>query len=317
MLTKRRITDGRDRKMTRIFNWNLNLNTMLNPKHRLFALLFSLIGCWGSLSAQHLEFGMLGGASNYLGDLSNNSNSIYIKETNLAGGAFVRYNFLNVATLRLGVNYTTLSGHDEHAPDAELRGRNLSFYTPLLDVTLTGEFNILGYQPYNLFRPFSPYLFAGIGMFTYDPGTFYEGEKVKLRPLGTEGQGRVEGAKTYGKSGISIPFGLGFKYALSDKLNLGLEFGARLTNTDYLDDVSTVFVDPQLLDPLAAALSNRSGEIPGNDLSRYSPGMPRGDTKAKDWFFIAGLTISYNFIDNGLVGSRARRSGGRKGCRTE
>lgn len=290
---------------------------MYNSKKILFTLLSFFICALGSLPAQHFEFGLLGGASNYMGDLSNNSRSVFIKETNLAGGAFIRYNVHELATIRLGANYTVLSGHDQNAPDTELQGRNLSFSSPVLDIALIGEFNILGYQPYNLYRPFSPYLFVGIGMFTYDPATMYEGEKVKLRPLGTEGQGSADGPAPYGKTGISIPFGFGFKYALSDKINLGLELGARHTNTDYLDDVSTIFVDPQTLGPTAATLSNRSGEIPGNDLSRYSPGMPRGDDKAKDWFFIAGLTISYNFIDNGLVGSRARRSGGRRGCRTE
>jgi hypothetical protein len=284
-------------------------------------MLITLIGLSivivGPLSAQHFEFGLLGGVSNYLGDLSNNSRSIIFKETNLAGGAFIRYNVNELATIRLGANYTTLSGHDQNAPDSELQRRNLSFSSNVIDISLTGEFNILGYQPYNLYRPFSPYIFGGIGMFTYDPRTQVGEETVKLRPLGTEGQGNPDRPAPYGKMGISIPFGLGFKYALSDKINLGIEFGARYTNTDYLDDVSTIFVDPQTLSPTAAALSNRSIELPGNDLSRYSPGMARGDNKAKDWFFISGLTISYNFIDNGLVGSRARRSGGRRGCRTE
>ncbi|PHN06741.1 type IX secretion system protein PorG [Flavilitoribacter nigricans] len=290
---------------------------MDNPSKILVALLGFFLSVSLPLSAQHFEFGLLGGASNYLGDLSNNSRTMFIKETNLAGGAFIRYNVHEMATIRLGANYTVISGHDQNATDTELQGRNLSFSSPVIDIALIGEFNVLGYQPYNLYRPFSPYLFVGIGMFMYDPSTLYEGEKVKLRPLGTEGQGNEGRPAPYGKSGISIPFGLGFKYALSDKINLGLEFGARHTNTDYLDDVSTIFVDPQTLSPTAAALSNRSGEIAGNDLSRYSPGMARGDARKKDWFFIAGLTVSYNFIDNGLVGSRARRSGGRKGCRTE
>lgn len=280
-------------------------------------LLFFACFTFGQLHAQHFEFGLLGGFSNYLGDLSNNSRNLYLRESNLAGGLFMRYNFNELGALKLGLNYTSLSGTDQNAPTTELQGRNLSFSSPILDVSLVGEFNILGYQPYNLYRPFSPYIFAGFGLFTYDPGTIYEGELVKLGPLGTEGQGSSAQSAAYGKTAFSIPFGLGVKYALSDKVNLGLEIGARRTTTDYLDDVSTIFVDPQTLNPLAAALSNRSGEIPGNDLSLYAPGMPRGDNKGRDWYFIAGLTISYNFIDNGLVGSRARRGRSKKGCRTD
>lgn len=290
---------------------------MFHTKLYPVALLIFIFSAIGNLSAQHFEFGLLGGASNYMGDLSNNSKTVFIKETNLAGGAFIRYNVHELATIRLGANYTTLSGHDQNATSEELQGRNLSFSSPVIDIALIGEFNLLGYQPYSLYKPFSPYLFVGIGLFTYDPSALYDGETVKLRPLGTEGQGNPDRPVAYGKTGISIPFGLGFKYALSDKINIGIELGARRTNTDYLDDVSTIFVDPQTLSPTAAALSNRSGELPGNDLSRYSPGMARGDNKAQDWFFIAGLTVSYNFIDNGLVGSRARRGGGRRGCRTQ
>jgi opacity protein-like surface antigen len=292
----------------------MTINRIFSPCTLL--LLFCLSA--STLSAQHLEVGILGGASNYLGDLSNNSRSIYMKETNLAGGLFLRYNLHELATIRLGANYTTISGADQNNTDANLSARNLSFSSNVIDIALIGEFNILGYQPYNLYRPFSPYLFVGFGLFTYDPTTIYEGETVKLRPLGTEGQGNTGRPEPYGKTAFSIPFGFGLKYALSDKINLGLELGARRTTTDYLDDVSTIFVDPaELGDPATIALSNRSGEIPGSDPAQFSPGMPRGDDKARDWFFIAGLTVSYNFIDNGLVGSRARRNRGKKGCRTE
>ncbi|MCB0633959.1 MAG: DUF6089 family protein [Saprospiraceae bacterium] len=283
-----------------------------------FTLFALLCLAFFPLSAQHLEVGVLGGASNYLGDLSNNSRSIYIKETNLVGGLFVRYNLHELVTLRLGANYTSLSGADQNNSDPNLSARNLSFSSNVIDISVVGEFNILGYQPYNLYRPFSPYLFAGFGLFTYDPTTIYEGQTVKLRPLNTEAQGKADRPSPYGKTAFSIPFGFGLKYALSDKINLGIELGARRTTTDYLDDVSTIFVDPlELSSETAIALSNRSGEIPGSDPSQFTPGMPRGDDKSHDWFFIAGLTISYNFIDNGLVGSRARRNKGKKGCRTE
>jgi len=290
---------------------------MRSSKLHSFSLL--LISCFfvSQVSAQHLEFGLLGGISNYLGDLSNNSRNIYMKETNLAGGAFMRYNFHDLGAIRLGVNYTNLSGRDDNIKNSDLAGRNLSFSSNVLDFTITGEFNILGYQPYALSRTFSPYIFAGFGIFSYNPKTEYQEETVKLREVGTEGQGTSGRPAPYGQTAFSIPFGLGLKYALSDKINIGIELGARKTSTDYLDDVSTIFVDPQTLDPLAAALSNRSGEIPGSDQSLFSPGMPRGDDKAKDWFFIAGLTVSYHFLDNGLVGSRARRKKGGKGCRTE
>ena len=113
--------------------------------------------------------------------------------------------------------------------------------------------------------------------------------------------------------------GLGVKYAVTDKLNIGIELGARMTFTDYLDDVSGTYLSyPELLagnGPLAATLGNRSGELLGGEPVIVPTGTPRGDNRARDWFFNAGLSISYNFLDNGLVGSR-NRTRKKAGCRT-
>ncbi len=44
--------------------------------------------------------------------------------------------------------------------------------------------------------------------------------------------------------------------------NLAIEGGFRKTFTDYIDDVSTVHVDPAAFtDPIAAALSDRGPEV--------------------------------------------------------
>ena len=124
----------------------------------------------------------------------------------------------------------------------------------------------------------------------------------------------------YSLSAISIPFGIGVKYALSDKINLGLEMGARRTFTDFLDDVSGTYVSyPELLagnGELAAALGNRTGELmESNEPVIVPTGTQRGDLKGQDWYFILGVTVSYNFLDNGLMGSRGR-SRGKSGCKT-
>ena len=124
----------------------------------------------------------------------------------------------------------------------------------------------------------------------------------------------------YNLSDFAIPFGIGVKYALTDKINLGLELGARWTMTDYLDDVSGTYVTyPDLLannGELAAALGNRTGELmENNEPVVVETGTQRGDLKDQDWYFILGLTVTYNFMDNGLMGSRGR-SRNKAGCKT-
>ena len=273
------------------------------------------------LSAQHTELGLLLGFSNYIGDLSNNSNNIYLNETRPAVGLLARYNLNDYLAFRLGGVYTRLGGRDANVNNDEfIRQRNLSFRSSVTELSLTAEVNLPGYQPYGLFKPFSPYLFAGVSVVRFNPQARYQGDWVDLQPLGTEGQGLPqypERGAPYKLNTFSIPFGLGIKYALSDKINIGLEIGARRAFTDYLDDVSTTYVSYEELlsgnGEQAAALGNRTGELAGAEPVSVETGTRRGDSKANDWFFIVGATVSYNFLENGLMGSRQRQRK-RAGC---
>lgn len=284
---------------------------------QIIALLFLPMAAF----AQHFEAGILIGGSNYLGDLSNNSSSVYLKETKPAFGALVKYNINHLFALRLGGNYTWVAGRDANVNNDDfVRNRNLSFRSTITEFSLIGEINIPGYQAYGLYMPFSPYIFGGISYFRYNPRTRYEGNWVDLQPLGTEGQGMAGREGEYGLSEFAIPFGIGVKYALTDKLNLGLELGARRTFTDFLDDVSGTYVSyPELLaanGELAAALGNRTGELMENgEPVVVETGTQRGDLTDRDWYFILGVTVTYNFLDNGLMGSRGRRKS-KAGCRT-
>ena len=266
------------------------------------------------LPAQHMELGVMAGISNYGGDLGAESFFKSFSQTHAAFGGFFRYNVNNYVAARLNVYYGNISGDDAKANTQEREDRNLSFKSSMLEFGLTGEFNILGYQPYNLERIFSPYLFAGVAVFRYNPKTFYDGRWVELQPLGTEGQGLSSQPDRdfYSLTELAVPFGIGAKYAINDHWNLGLELGYRLTFTDYLDDVSTTYVDVDELltnrGELAVALSNRSN-------TPKAPGEGRGDPSDNDFYFIGGFTISYNFLDNGLVGSRGRNKR-KAGCQT-
>ena len=258
-----------------------------------------------------IEAGVMLGISNYAGDLAPKNVWGSLGETQAAYGGFVRYNFTNHIAAKLGVNYGTISADDANAALESQKERNLSFKSGILEVGLTAEYNILGYQPYNLERVFSPYIFAGVAFYRHNPKAFYEGEWIELQPLGTEGQGldQYPDRDFYKRGQFSIPFGGGVKYAINDKWNLGLEGGVRYTFTDYLDDVSLTYVEPSLLraargeqGDLAVALADRASEP-------RAAGRGRG-ADGNDWYLMVGFTVSYNFSDNGLVGSRGR---GRRG----
>lgn len=270
--------------------------------------------------AQYFEAGIMAGVSNYVGDLSSNSTRLYLNETHFAASVFARYNIHNFASVKLGLSYGKLSGKDANAEDPVIRQRNLSFESPIYELALTGEFNLPGFQPYNLEQPFSAYLFGGFALMHFNPSTRYLGQKVLLQPVGTEGQGLAGRFPRYKLFDFSIPLGIGFKYAINDTWNIGLELGGRRAFTDYLDDVSTTYMayDELLVGngPLAAELGNRSGELLGAPPVSVPTGTPRGDNRGADLYFIGGISISYNFMDNGLVGSRGRVRR-KSGCKTD
>ncbi len=263
---------------------------------------------------QYFEIGAFGGTSYYQGDLS--PGGIVLSEAYPAFGIFARYNAHEYVSFKFNVYHGNVSGDDANSLKATTNNRNLSFRSPITEFGINGEINILGYQPYGLQKVISPYVFIGVSVFNYNPKTLHEGEWVRLQPLGTEGQGMANRPQKYNLLSVAIPFGLGAKYAINDRWNVGLELGFRSTFTDYIDDVSTVYIESNELaaanGDLAATLSNRTGVY--GEYIDYATGVDRGNPDNKDWFFFGGITFSFNFLDNGLVGNRNRNSK-RSGCK--
>jgi hypothetical protein len=137
------------------------------------------------------------------------------------------------------------------------------------------------------------------------------GTKVYLQPLSTEGQGFYNGRKKYSLHQFSIPFGAGVRFSVSPTIRLGFEIGMRKTNTDYLDDVSTTFVDQNTLlanrGQLAVDLAFRADELMSG-LSYPAGGSKRGEIKNKDWYYFSGFILSIKLP--GITGnSRKSKTG--------
>ena len=92
---------------------------------------------------------------------------------------------------------------------------------------------------------------------------------------------------------LAIPFGGGLKYLINEKVIFMFELGMRRTNSDYLDDVSTIYPDIESLsyiNSLAGELSNRSNIQTGNN----PVGQQRGNPDNLDWLFFGGVTVAVN-----------------------
>ena len=264
--------------------------------------------------AQRVHIGVFGGLAAYNGDLTE---KIFPKKvTNGAVGLTANYELKDQVTIRAGLTYAVVGGADRFGDDPELIKRNLAFETQLWEFSAIGE-----YYFFNLYdRRYSPYVFGGLALYHFNPYAFNgTDEKIFLKPLSTEGQGLpgYAGREHYSLTQLAIPFGGGIKFAVNDNLRIGLEGGLRKLFTDYFDDVSTTYVDPNDLlaekGQLAVDMSYRGDEVPSGDPNYPQKGAQRGGEKSKDYYYFTGLHITYRL---GSGGGNSGRGGGKSktGC---
>jgi len=247
---------------------------------------------------QEGEFGVGIGAAHYFGDLNTRAK---INRPKIAAGIFFRKNFGNYIAARVVANFAQLGYSDIYNTHNEfMHTRNLSFNTNVWELSLRGDFNFFRFLPGDPNLNFTPYISLGVGVFSYDPYAYLQGQKYFLRPLGTEGQGNslYPDRAPYSSMAVCIPVGVGFKYAINDRFNIALEITHRFTTTDYLDDVSKTYVDPAVFPPLpdgspspAFLLSDRSYEL-GPPIG--IKGRQRGIDTNKDQFVTAMLYFTVN-----------------------
>lgn len=256
-----------------------NKMKMRNFKGLLVGVVITLLSL--QASSQTLELGLFGGGSYYIGEMNT---AIPFYETKLAYGALARYNINNRWAVKLGYNRGELKGDDTKF--AFIEGNGLNFQTKVNDVSVVAEFNFFDYFTGSKKSYFTPYLFAGLGFFTFNPKS-YDG--VALQALGTEGQNEGFAERSpYNKWGISFPFGIGFKYSLTERIGLGVEWGMRKTFTDYIDDVSTsYYLVGAEIDP-----SNLVG-VQSDPTLNHDPYMQRGNSGNNDWVSFIGLSVTY------------------------
>lgn len=173
-------------------------------------LAFLVIGVEHSFSQEYkYEYGLIGGTASYLGDVNKTN---LLMNPRFSGGLVFRQNL----TFQWSMKYNLVAGNvygnsknfDNHFPFA----KEYSFSRTFFDLSVQIEFNFLPYSDkysYSGTKPYTPYMFTGLGL-TYALGgdDFFN---------------------------INAPFGVGFKYKLKNRVNIGLEFSLRKLFVDDFD----------------------------------------------------------------------------------
>lgn len=237
-----------------------------------------------NLSKLSITGGM--GIANYVGDLIKGNTAF--QQSSYASSVGFSYKIITHLNARFDIGFHNVQGYDSKAGGAH-PSRNLSFRSTILEFSLAAEFTLLNMDKYR----FSPYLFAGIGAFRFNPRAYFgSGGTHPLRELGTEGQGLPGYPGMYSTMAVEYPVGFGFKYKINNKIILLGEFNFRATGTDYLDDVSTYYPDKAQLDaknPNTAKFTYRGGgSYPIN------PALKRGDAANKDGYYTTQLKVAYS-----------------------
>lgn len=197
-------------------------------------------------NAQKLEIGAGAGVTLYKGDLSPALNIQFVQS---AANLFLRHTPKRAVTLKYSFMLGKIYADDSKVGDQYANRRNQFFNSRLTELAATAEYNFLDYRSAQNRKPWTPYVFGGIAVFKFDP-------VENLRP-------------DYPLTQVALPFGVGIKYVLTGQWNIGLEFGARKTFTDYLDDLG--------------------GEL--NTGSKYANGNPYNN----DLYTYTSFSISYTF----------------------
>lgn len=270
------------------------------------------------------EFNIVGGANNFLGDLGGTQGigkdglkDFTLKTIRPLLGISLSYNWQHWMAVKGGINITTVAGADSLIKNngGEERWRyyrNLSFRSSIIEAFVGADlYPLLMLNSEKEITALAPFVGIGIGAFHFNPQAQLNGSYVDLQPLRLEGQGFTEypDRKPYKLTQLYIPISFGVKYYMNNQMAISLGAQFRKTFTDYIDDISTTYIDPNLFDSyltadqalIAKQLYSRS-LTPG----KVKPDIEKADVTDKDSYVTFFFSLSFR-----LAGQQRIYYGGR------
>lgn len=264
------------------------------------------------------------GVTNFLGELGGRDQigspfvwDLELSQTKPALSLGYRYYTFEKQALRANFTYGILAGNDNLTSEAFRQNRNLNFKSDIFEFSLVYELHFFTEQLGHVYdlrgakgeksSRVGLYIFAGVGGFYFQPKSLLNGTYVELKPLSTEGQGIEGGPEEYNNFQFCIPMGVGLRKALSKQWSAGLELQYTKTFTDYIDDVSGVYFDNDIIaaerGALAAYLADPSlDKVPGQTFA----GQQRGDPDDLDAYLFLKLQFHYKIYKYKSSGKKYR-----------
>lgn len=301
----------------------------------LFLLLSIAPGFLSTALGQYREFGLNLYSTHYIGDLTH-ANNFYFSTRGGVGAHFRRHltkNLslradVNFAMLAGSDNSPRLRRLSEQAFNdtslyfkgdlldyfkfdtlsrtvTQVRGdvnlRNLSFRSALSEFSVVAEYKFGEFMINSSVTRANFYLFGGLNVYNFNS----QGKSaidsvgwVSLKDITTEGQGlsNYYDTKEFRSTQIGIPLGLGVRWTLDRYTRFAAEAGYRILFTDYLDDVSGNYVNPDVIGsvhrPQAAEFVDRKRQL-HPWLKPNALGSARGNPNGlNDGYLFIGMSIS-------------------------
>jgi len=165
------------------------------------------------------DIGIYGGYTYYLGDINP---TIQFQESLPSYGIFYRHIFDYRYSVKSSVYLGNIQAHDKLSKYNFHYERDHSFKLQFLDISSLVEFNFLPYMSTSMKYRFTPYVTAGLSY---------------MMPLKSD----VVGTMT-------IPFGIGLKFNLTERISTGVEWTWRNTFSDEIDGLGEYPNDPILIE---------------------------------------------------------------------
>lgn len=228
-----------------------------------------------NLLAQKWEVGGSIGVNQYKGDVVPKFKPLIARP---AGSGFVRMNLSRAVSIKAQAMYGSVTGDDRFmSSDPYHQAREYHFKADLAEGSAQIEYNFLNFRTNasRIVNNWTPYVFGGYGATYIQSKAFL---KTDINPT-------VFTPYSTRKAEQVAILGIGFKKQWKDRWNWGVEFGARHTTSDYIDNLGYSDGKFQILLP--------AGVVPSNPKFQYLLKYQIPGTKAKDIYYYTNFSISY------------------------